>query len=79
MKKRIHVNQHHIKANAKDGGRRPVFTVKSYNSNRTGNQVVIHGPSRLIYQPDKPLGCGARAWIETTAEVDVHNNEDTTA
>ena len=79
MIKRIHVNQHHVKANAKDGGRRPVFTVKTYNSNRKGNRVTIHGPSELVYRPDTPLGCGARAWIETTAEVDVHNNEDTTA
>ena len=55
-----------------------MFTVKSYNSNRKGNEVVIHGPSRLVYSPDKPLGCGARAWIETTAEVDVHTDEDTT-
>jgi hypothetical protein len=72
MKKRIHVNQHHIKANALDGGNRPVFTVKDYRRNRKGNRVVINGPSELVYQPDKPLACGARAWIETAAEVDVH-------
>ena len=70
MKKRIPVNQHQVKANAKDDGRRPVFTFKSYNRNRKGNRVEIHGPSRLVYQPDKPLGCGARAWIETEADED---------
>ena len=28
MKSIIHVNQHHIKANRKDGGNRPVFPIK---------------------------------------------------
>ena len=69
MKTRIHVNQHHIKANAKDGGNRPVLTVKDYKQNRTCDRVVIHGPSELVYSPDKPLSCGARVWIETEAEV----------
>lgn len=68
MKKRIHVNQHHIKANAKDGGRRPVLTVKTYKSNTYGFTVDIHGPSRVVY-PERPLSCGARVWIETESDV----------
>ena len=69
MKKRIHVNQHNIKANKKDGGNRPVLTVKTYKDNTTCNEVEILGPSRLVYSPENPLSCGARVWIETTAEV----------
>jgi len=71
MKTRIHVNQHHIKANSKDGGNRPVITVKTYKSNLYGHEVVIHGESKVIYSPDKPLSCGAKVWIETDSEVTI--------
>jgi hypothetical protein len=71
VKKRIHVNQHFIKANRKDGGSRPVLTVKTYKSNRYGHAVHILGPSRLVYRPNKPLSCGAHVWIETDAKVRV--------
>jgi hypothetical protein len=33
--------------------------------------VTIGGPSHLRYSPNKPLACGAKVWIETTAVVDV--------
>lgn len=69
MMKRIHVNQHNIRANAKDSGNRPVLTVKTYKENVTCNEVTIDGPSTLVYRPDKPLSCGARVWIETQADV----------
>lgn len=69
MKSRIHVNQHNIRDNSKDNGNRPVFTVKNRKGNITANAVAINGPSVLIYRPTKPLSCGARAWIETDAEV----------
>lgn len=68
MLKRIHVNQHNIRANAK-GADLPIFTVKTYKENRKGNRVVIQGDSELVYSPDKPLSCGAKVWIETEAEV----------
>lgn len=68
--KRIHVNQHNIKANAK-GGSLPVLTVKTSKGNHKGDEVIIDGPSRLIYSPDKPLDCGAKVWIETHADVEV--------
>jgi hypothetical protein len=65
----IHVNQHVVKANAKNGENNPVLTVKNYKSNAYGHSVTINGPSKVVYSPDKPLSCGARVWIETTAEV----------
>ena len=73
VKKRIHVNQHHIKANKMDDGNRPVFTVKTYNNNYKGTHVVIDGPSELIYRPNKPLACGAKAWIITKADVIIYD------
>ena len=66
---RIHVNQHHIKANAQ-GADLPVLTVKTSKSNTKCNRVTIHGPSTVVYSPDKPLSCGAKVWIETHAEVE---------
>ena len=69
MIKRIHVNQHHIRANGKDGGNRPVITIKTYKSNTYGHEVEIDGPCRVVYSPDKPLSCGAKVWIETKADV----------
>jgi len=69
MKTVIHVNQHVIKRNAKDGTHDPVLTVKTYKSNTYAHEVNIDGPSRVIYSPDKPLSCGARVWIETESEV----------
>ena len=69
MKTIIHVNQHVIKANAKNGENNPTLTVKTYNSNRYAHEVLIDGPSKVVYSPDKPLQCGAKVWIETESEV----------
>lgn len=77
MLKRIHVNQHNIKANAKDGGTRPPVTVKTSKKNHKCHNVEIYGGSLVRYSPDKPLSCGARMWIETRAAValaDEHGN-----
>jgi hypothetical protein len=71
MKTVVHVNQHVIRANKKNGTSDPVLTVKTYKSNDYAHQVVIHGPSRVVYSPDKPLSCGARVWIETEGEVEI--------
>ena len=38
-----------------------------------GSQVDILGPSSMIYSPDKPRRCGAKLWIETDAEVVIHD------
>jgi len=65
----IHVNQHKIKANAKHGTRDPVLTAKTYKSNDYCHEVIIDGPCRVVYSPDKPLSCGAKVWIETESGV----------
>lgn len=66
MKKRIHVNQHNIRANSK-GADLPVLTMKTSKGNTKCNRVEIHGSSTVVYSPDKPLACGAKVWIETDA------------
>ena len=74
MKTRIHVNQHHIKANAK-GADLPVLTVKTYKTNIKCDHAHIDGPSTVVYSPDKPLACGAKVWIETESEVYTYANK----
>jgi hypothetical protein len=76
MKTIIHVNQHVIKANNKNGENNPVLTVKTYKDNRYAHDVIIKGPSRVVYSPDKPLSCGAHVWIETESEVEIHGGID---
>jgi len=82
--KKIHVNQHNIKANNKrikqahESGKsitiedlKPVFTVKEYNRNTYGYQVMINDTVRLTYSPLKPLSCGAHVWIETSDQLQI--------
>jgi hypothetical protein len=71
MKTVIHVNQHAIRRNVKNGTDEPVITVKNYKSNTYAHEVEVKGPSKVVYSPDKPLACGARVWIETEAEVEI--------
>tara|TARA_R100001510_G_C7559270_1_gene139946 strand:- start:38 stop:277 length:240 start_codon:yes stop_codon:yes gene_type:complete len=73
MKKRIHINQHKIRSNKKNGTKEPVITVKTSKSNDYAHEVKIEGPSRVVYSPDKPLPCGARVWIETEEKVVLDN------
>ena len=62
---------HHIRHNNKHKDKKPVITVKTSKSNTYGDEVQIHGPSKVIYSPDKPLPCGAKVWIETKSEVGI--------
>ena len=71
MKTLVHVNQHVIRANGKTGERNAPLTVKTYKSNDYAQEVILHGPSKVVYSPDKPLPCGAKVWIETDGKVDV--------
>ena len=76
MIKRIHINQHNIRHNAKfPDEQKPVVSVKTYKGNTLGNKVHIWGASTLVYSPDKPLSCGAKVWIETNELVTVNTTE----
>jgi hypothetical protein len=67
--KRIHVNQHVVRRNAKTGGLDPPISVKLSDSTLACQSVEISGPSSVIYSPARPLRCGARLWVETKAEI----------
>lgn len=69
--KRLHVNQHNIKFNAKNEEQKPVLTIKTSKRNVKCNRVLIDGPSELVYSADKPLACGAKVWIETTSKLTI--------
>ena len=66
----IHVNRQHIAMNAKDGKNRPAYTIKDKGKTMYAREVVINGPSKLVYN-GKQLTCGARAWIETDSEIEL--------
>lgn len=83
LKKRLHVDRRVIAQNRKDGGNRPAVTVqlstgplKAREVNVLGNSTFVQagvfrrdvdGSRRIV----KPLKCGARVWIETTAALEV--------
>ena len=69
MKTIIHVNHHVIKKNRKTGAIDPVLTCKTYKSNTYAHEVIIDGPSRIVFSPDKPLSCRAHVFIETESKV----------
>ena len=77
MKKIIHVNQHKIRKNTKEGTDEPVLTVKTYKENDYAHEVVLKTKDgveigKVTYRPHKPLSCGARVWIEfDTENIDV--------
>lgn len=65
----IHVNRCHIGMNAKDGGNRPVYTIKQRKGPTLyAREVNILGHSKMVYNGSQ-LHCGARAWIETDADL----------
>ena len=61
----VHINSNKIKQNVKKSKeqREPVIAVKGSNKSYV-HQLEIPAPCRIIYDPDKPLDCGARVWIE---------------
>jgi hypothetical protein len=72
MLKRIHINQHIIRSNNKNGERKPVITVKAGKENVYCDRVIVDGITEIVYSPDKPLSCGAKVWIETTDIVECY-------
>jgi len=70
MKTIIHVNRQHIAMNAKDGKNRPVYTIKQGRKTLYAREVIIKGPSKLVYNGSQ-LNCGARAWLTTDSEIEL--------
>lgn len=72
-KKLIHINRNVIQWNAKHGANIPVCRVSEGKETKYGRTVDIHGPSKMIYDPDNPLKCGAKLWIETEADITIED------
>lgn len=64
--KRLHVDRQLIAQKASN----PI-TIQTSKGSIKASGVEIQGASRFVYQPDDPLSCGARLWIETTAPLKV--------
>lgn len=64
--KRIHINGALLRKKLKAA--KPI-SIRARGLVRRAADVVVYGPSRLVYSPDKPLSSGAVLWIETTEEV----------
>jgi len=73
MKTIIHINKNLKQSNDKHGRSTPVCRVEVGGETLYGSRVDILGPSSMIYSPDKPRKCGAKLWIETDAEVIIHD------
>ena len=69
----IHINRNKITANKNKSpeAREAIIAVKG-KKNTYVNQLEIPCPCRIIYQPDKPLDCGATVWIEVL-DYDLEN------
>lgn len=67
--KRLHVDKGLLASNRKHGKNKPPLTIQHSSGSKKAFVVDIKGPAKFIYRPEKPLSCGAVAWIETRAEV----------
>ena len=61
----ININSNIIRQNIKKSKseRKPAIAVKGKKKIYV-HQLEIPAPCRIIYDPDRPLDCGARVWIE---------------
>lgn len=65
--KRIHINGSLLRKHLKAA--KPI-SIRNRGEVKRAAEVLVHGPSRLVYRPRSPLASGAVLWIETIAEVD---------
>ena len=61
----VHINSNIIKQNIKKSpeARKPAIAIKGAQLGYV-DRLEIPAPCRIVYQPDNPLPCGARVWIE---------------
>jgi len=73
----IHINTHTLRNNTKTGANDAPIIVRKY-SRSSMQPIYCHGVDlkvndtkigRLVYQPDKPLDCGARIWLEIDGDI----------
>ena len=71
---RIHVNSHIVRTNSKTGEVAPPLTIRRGSRIERAHSVQLIGSARVVYQPNKPLKCGAKIWIECEDAIGVINN-----
>lgn len=82
--KRIHVDRRVMRANLQDGTNKPALTVQTSKGPMKARRVTVLGYSEMeqagpeysevdgrLIRTINPLSCGARAWLRTTAAVEV--------
>ena len=73
MKQILHVAQDAIRKNAKRGTNDPAIIIRDYKSGQRTHEaaLIVDGREvgRFVYRPHKPLGCGARLWLEVDTNI----------
>jgi hypothetical protein len=73
MKQILHVAQDAIRKNAKHGTNDPAIIIRNYKSGQRTHEAALmvdgREVGRFVYRPHKPLGCGARLWLEVDTDV----------
>ena len=73
-KKKIHVNQLMIRQNLKNPNNpKPPITIQTSKGSIRASEIDIEGESKLVYNNENPLSCGARLWIETNGKIKIDN------
>jgi hypothetical protein len=67
----IHVRQDRLRHNRKYATNDPVITIRSGNRLTYCHEATIEGNCKLVYQPDRPLNCGATLWLEIKPTIKV--------
>lgn len=71
MKKRLFVNQYHIKHNdRRPGDQKPPITIESEDGVEFANECEVKGPCQMRYCRDKN-NPGPRVWVETESDVEI--------
>jgi hypothetical protein len=69
MLKQIHMHTANMRANAKDGGVRPVWVVRDGDRFTYCQHVKFYGSAYTVYRPEATLSGGVVGWVETAADV----------
>lgn len=76
----VHINQHIIRKNTKQGTTDPVLTCKHRGKTYYGHEAIIYDQegrevARIVHRPHDPLSCGARVWVEALGHGRVEISE----
>jgi hypothetical protein len=67
----IHINKNVIRHNDKYNNELPPCRVEEGSVVKYCMEVIINGPSHMVYNPKHPRPCGAKLWIETYSDIEL--------